>query len=204
MTGFLSSTPAMVTFVFITVPPPYLKIPVHLCRLSYCAHGNVRPPLLTGRHRQDRLRYRKPCALPSVSYTHLNKKKIRFTDKKHSRQGIISSGLGGAALMLFAASVDVYKRQSLERVLQLAKETYGTWYIRLRRRQAPIIYGTGAKFEVGKSCMLKDGTDVTIIAMGYMVDKALELSLIHILRMFLRLQYLGFYERMERNTQVKR
>lgn len=63
---------------------------------------------------------------------------------------------------------------SLERVLQLAKETYGTWYIRLRRRQAPIIYGTGAKFEVGKSCMLKDGTDVTIIAMGYMVDKALE------------------------------
>ena len=34
-----------------------------------------------------------------------NKKKIRFTDKKHSRQGIISSGLGGAALMLFAASV---------------------------------------------------------------------------------------------------
>ena len=34
-----------------------------------------------------------------------NKKKIRFTDKKHSRQGIISSGLGGAALLLFAASV---------------------------------------------------------------------------------------------------
>ena len=33
-----------------------------------------------------------------------NKKKIRFTDKKHSRQGIISSGLGGAALLLFAAS----------------------------------------------------------------------------------------------------
>ena len=63
---------------------------------------------------------------------------------------------------------------SLERVLQLAKETYGTWYIRLRRRQAPIIYGTGAKFEVEKSCMLKDGTDVTIIAMGYMVDKALK------------------------------
>lgn len=34
-----------------------------------------------------------------------NKKKIRFTDKKHSRPGIISSGLGGAALLLFAASV---------------------------------------------------------------------------------------------------
>lgn len=34
-----------------------------------------------------------------------NKKKIRFTDKKHSRLGIISSGLGGAALLLFAVSI---------------------------------------------------------------------------------------------------
>ena len=34
-----------------------------------------------------------------------NKKRIRFAVKKHSRQGIISSGLGGAALLRFGAAV---------------------------------------------------------------------------------------------------
>lgn len=49
-----------------------------------------------------------------------NKKKIRFTDKKHSRQGIISSGLGGAALLLFAALLRqlIYEAARQEESLQ--------------------------------------------------------------------------------------
>lgn len=40
------------------------------------------------------------------------KKKIRFTDKKHSVQGMISSGFGAASLLLLAASIASAYRQS--------------------------------------------------------------------------------------------
>ena len=59
-------------------------------------------------------------------------------------------------------------------VTRLAKDTYGTWYIRLRRKSAVQIYEEGSDFTVGKANLLRDGTDVTIIAMGYMVAEALK------------------------------
>lgn len=63
---------------------------------------------------------------------------------------------------------------SVNKVIRLAKETFGTWYIRLHRKHAPTVYEAETDFVVGKANLLKDGTDVTIIAMGYMVAEALK------------------------------
>ncbi|MCD7838388.1 MAG: transketolase family protein, partial [Clostridiales bacterium] len=63
---------------------------------------------------------------------------------------------------------------SLGKIVRLAKETYGTWYIRLHRKPAPVIYEAESEFTVGKSCLLREGTDVTIFAIGYLVAEALK------------------------------
>ncbi len=63
---------------------------------------------------------------------------------------------------------------SLKKVVRLAKETYGTWYIRLHRKAVPVIYEEETDFTVGKSVLIKDGTDVTIIALGDLVIEAIK------------------------------
>lgn len=63
---------------------------------------------------------------------------------------------------------------AVEALVRLAKETYGVWYIRLHRKTAPAIYAPGTTFEVGKANQLRDGKDVTIIAMGFCVAEALK------------------------------
>ena len=63
---------------------------------------------------------------------------------------------------------------SVGKVTRLAKDTYGTWYIRLHRKPAPVIYEAESEFVVGKANLLHEGSDVTIIAMGYMVAEALK------------------------------
>ena len=63
---------------------------------------------------------------------------------------------------------------SVGKVVRLAKDSYGTWYIRLHRKAAPVIYESESEFTLGKANLLREGTDVTIIAMGYMVAEALK------------------------------
>ncbi len=63
---------------------------------------------------------------------------------------------------------------AVEAITRLAKETYGTWYIRLTRKSAPVIYEKGTTFAIGKANKLQDGRDVTIIAMGYCVAESLK------------------------------
>ena len=50
----------------------------------------------------------------------------------------------------------------------------GVVYLRLVRRTCPVVYGDGSTFEIGKANLLRDGKDVTIIAMGYCVSGALK------------------------------
>lgn len=52
----------------------------------------------------------------------------------------------------------------------------GPVYIRLGRCDIPEVYNENTKFEFGKGIELKSGKDVTIIATGIMVSKALEAS----------------------------
>ena len=47
-------------------------------------------------------------------------------------------------------------------------------YLRLSRDVYPDLYDENTKFECGKGAVVRDGTDVTVIACGILVHKALE------------------------------
>ena len=55
-----------------------------------------------------------------------------------------------------------------------AAENYGPVYLRLSREAFPDLYGADAKFELGKGAVVRGGSDVTVIACGIMVHKAIE------------------------------
>lgn len=56
---------------------------------------------------------------------------------------------------------------------QLA-DFYGVYYIRMARKSAVAVYEPGSTFDIGKGNVLRNGTDVTVIASGIMVAEALE------------------------------
>lgn len=55
-----------------------------------------------------------------------------------------------------------------------AAEIDGPVYLRFGRLAVPVIFGDDYQFEVGKGNTLREGTDVTIIATGLMVNEALQ------------------------------
>jgi transketolase len=61
-----------------------------------------------------------------------------------------------------------------EKVIKKIVEYNGPVYVRLGRSKVPVIYDDSYEFEIGKFSILKEGTDVSIIACGIMVSKALE------------------------------
>lgn len=50
----------------------------------------------------------------------------------------------------------------------------GPVYLRFGRLAVPVIFGEDYKFQIGKGVELKEGSDVTIIASGLMVNEAIE------------------------------
>lgn len=58
--------------------------------------------------------------------------------------------------------------------IRKAVEYNGPVYIRLGRAKVPVIFDENYRFEIGKGVELKGGKDVTIIATGVMVDRALK------------------------------
>ena len=65
------------------------------------------------------------------------------------------------------------EHEAKKAVFEVAKYE-GPVYLRLSRAEVPPIYNENMKFEIGKGITIKTGKDVTIIANGYMVTKALE------------------------------
>lgn len=64
---------------------------------------------------------------------------------------------------------------SLRGYMKLAASHSSSCYLRLHPRAVPGIYDEGESFEIGKGKLLKDGTDVTIIATGaVLVPEALK------------------------------
>lgn len=58
--------------------------------------------------------------------------------------------------------------------LKIAAETPGPFYVRLGRAAVPAVYDESTEFELGKSYVLRTGSDVTLAACGVMVAEALE------------------------------
>lgn len=61
-----------------------------------------------------------------------------------------------------------------EQVIEKILEYDGPVYVRLGRSKIPVIYDEKYKFEIGKGNRLVEGSDVTIVACGIMVSKALD------------------------------
>ena len=61
-----------------------------------------------------------------------------------------------------------------EQAVIASVEHKGPVYLRINRNSLPIVNSSDYRFELGKGVILREGTDLTIIASGYMVYKALE------------------------------
>ena len=61
----------------------------------------------------------------------------------------------------------------LENILRQVRDMYGVFYIRLLRKNPVAIYAPGSTFEIGKGVTLRDGSDVTLIASGFLTSEAL-------------------------------
>ncbi|BDF58614.1 transketolase [Christensenellaceae bacterium] len=62
----------------------------------------------------------------------------------------------------------------LKNLIPKIADKYGVYYMRLVRKNVTGIFREGSDFEIGKSVMLRDGKDATIIASGFCVAQALQ------------------------------
>ena len=58
--------------------------------------------------------------------------------------------------------------------IEVAANTYGPMFIRLSRMPVPNVHPEDYQFAIGKAARLRDGDDVTLIANGVLVSRALE------------------------------
>ena len=61
-----------------------------------------------------------------------------------------------------------------EQAIEAAANNDGPFYIRTTRPKVPVIYDNGHRFELGKWDMLRTGSDVTVIAIGVLLQAALD------------------------------
>ena len=58
--------------------------------------------------------------------------------------------------------------------IKLAAHTPGPVYVRMGRASVPCVYDEGVEFEMGRAYVLREGSDVTIVACGVEIDEALK------------------------------
>ncbi len=61
-----------------------------------------------------------------------------------------------------------------EQAIEVAANSDGPFYIRTVRPKTPVIYENGHRFALGKWDMLRPGSDVTVIAIGVLVQAAMD------------------------------
>lgn len=113
----------------------------------------------------------------SIGYPHLNVK-IGATHAGITvgEDGASHQAIEDIALMRSIPGMTVISPAdavSTKVLVKKAAEMYGPVYLRLGRLDVPVIYPEDAEFEIGKGVCIKEGTDVTLIATGFMVEKAL-------------------------------
>ena len=59
-------------------------------------------------------------------------------------------------------------------MVKAATEYEGPVYIRINRNEVPDVSDKNQEFKIGKPYVIKEGTDITVFAHGYMVYKALK------------------------------
>jgi transketolase len=91
--------------------------------------------------------------------------------------GASAHGIDDLALMLSLPGFRVIVPADVveaEQAIEVAARNFGPFYVRCVRPKTPIIYDEGYQFRLGKAHLVRPGKDVTVMAIGVMVWKALE------------------------------
>ena len=62
----------------------------------------------------------------------------------------------------------------MKEMIKAAVDTPGPFYIRASRMKFPVIFPDGASFKIGRGAVVREGSDITIIALGFMVSESLK------------------------------
>jgi len=63
---------------------------------------------------------------------------------------------------------------SARKLIRLAANTNGPFYIRLGRAAAPVVYDENTEFAIEKSVLVREGRDVTLVSSGCMLEMTLK------------------------------
>src|SRR5665648_64567 len=113
-----------------------------------------------------------------IAYTNLNVKIAgAYSGLSDSYDGASHHSLMDIAFMRALPNMSIISVSDpveTEKSVKACLDIEGPVYLRLSRAEMPYIYDDNYNFEFGKGNILVDGSDLTIIATGYMVHKALE------------------------------
>ena len=114
----------------------------------------------------------------SVAQTGLNVKMVASHGGiSVGEDGISAQSLEDLALICSLPGVQVIVPADVEearQAIETAARTPGPFYIRTGRPKIPVIYDETYRFQLGKAHLLRAGSDVTVIALGIMVQRALD------------------------------
>jgi len=114
----------------------------------------------------------------SVSQPHLNVKVVAsHAGISAGEDGISAHAIEDIALMSALVSFRVIVPADVveaAQAVEAAARTPGPFYIRCGRPKVPVIYDESYQFQLGKAHLLRPGHDVTVIATGIMVTRALD------------------------------
>lgn len=113
----------------------------------------------------------------SVAYPNLNVKVVvTHAGVENGADGPSHQSVEDIAIMRAIPNVTVIAPSdpvSTKKAVLAVAKAWGPAYIRLGRAEMDTIYDEDFEFEVGKGVQLRDGDDLTIVAVGNMVKKAL-------------------------------
>ena len=113
-----------------------------------------------------------------VAHDDLNMKIIvTHAGLTNAADGATHHSLEDITLMRVIPNMTVIVPADAEEAIQAIKAAIkhnGPCYIRLSRAKTPVLFNSNYKFKIGKCAVLKNGYDLTIMASGNMVCKALE------------------------------
>lgn len=114
----------------------------------------------------------------SVCYPNLNVKLCAtHAGLTVGEDGASHQALEDIALMRVLPNMTVFSPSDFyetKKCIRAALDIEGPVYVRMGRGKTPIITGEDYEFTIGKGITMRDGKDLTIIATGVMVSKAIE------------------------------
>ena len=114
----------------------------------------------------------------SVAQTGLNVKMVASHGGiSVGEDGISAQSIEDLAIICSLPGVQVIVPADVEearQAIETAARTPGPFYIRTGRPKIPVIYDDTYRFQLGKAHLLRPGSDVTVIALGIMVHRALD------------------------------